>query len=78
MREFARTHASTEVPLGARIDRVSSTLLYVGWALAGGSASAAVWRICRLDQTSGLIQTWADGNAELDNIWDNRASLAYS
>ena len=54
------------------------TLTYIGNAAIGSATSAAVWQIKRLDETSGLIKLWADGNANFDNIWDNRASLSYS
>jgi hypothetical protein len=61
-----------------RLDEVSSTISYVGESLPGTSTSAASWRVKKIDSTSGVIVTWADGNTNLDNIWDNRASLTYS
>ena len=51
---------------------------YVGEATIGTATSAALWRIKRVDSTSGTIIMWADGNASFDNIWDNRTSLTYS
>lgn len=51
---------------------------YVGEAAPGSLPSAAVWRIKRIDETSGLVITWADGNSNFDNLWDNRTTLSYS
>ena len=63
-----------------RTDFVSATLAYVGEALPGTLDSAPSWRIKRL--TLGLdddvTTEWADGNANFDNVWNNRAALAYS
>ncbi len=70
--DFSSTNYAT------RVDEASSTVTYVGEAVAGVATSAASWRIKKLDSTSGLIMTWADGNTNFDNIWDNRASLSYS
>ncbi len=61
-----------------RIDNATSVITYIGDAIPGTLTSAAAWRIKKLDETTGLIMTWADGNALFDNIWDNRAALTYS
>lgn len=50
---------------------------YVGEAAIGTAASAASWRIKKVDSTSGIIITWA-GTGVFDQVWDNRASLSYS
>lgn len=63
-----------------RTDFVSATLAYVGEAAPGTLDAAPAWRIKRL--TLGLdddvVTEWADGNANFDNVWNNRASLSYS
>lgn len=53
---------------------------YIGEALPGTATSAAAWRIQRISTAVATNQTffWADGNADFDNIWDNRAALSYS
>lgn len=55
---------------------------FIGRALIGTADSAAAWKISFLDETnvsgSVAILKWADGNANYDNIWDNRTSLSYS
>ena len=59
-------------------DSSNSNYIYVGDATAGSATSSAVWRIKRLDFTSGLVTTYADGNTNFDNVYDNRESLIYS
>jgi hypothetical protein len=61
-----------------QLDEASATITYVGEAVIGTATSSATWRIKKLNSTSGLIITWADGNDSFDNVWDNRASLSYS
>lgn len=61
-----------------RVDTSASPLIYLGLAAPGSASSAAVWQVTRFDTTVGVIQTYADGNTNFDNIWDNRASLSYS
>jgi len=55
-----------------------NTITYVGEADAGSLSSSAVWRIKKMDTTTGTIVLWADGNAQFDNIWDNREELNYA
>lgn len=66
------------LPLAVRIDEASSTVTYVGKAKPGGAVALAVWQIMKIDETSGLVITWADGDALFDNIWNDRAGLVYS
>lgn len=63
---------------GVRLDEASATITYVGQAVPGTLTSAASWSIKRLDSTSGLVVLWAAGTAAFNQIWDNRAALAYS
>lgn len=60
------------------VDNVSTSLVYAGRAALGSATSAAVWQIQRA-QTVGTVTTvaYADGDADFDNVWDNRASLTY-
>lgn len=55
-------------------------LTYIGEALPGTANSAATWRIFRLDETNDpdLEIRWADGTADFDKVWDDRASYTYS
>lgn len=59
-------------------DTTTASVTYVGKARPGSVTSSGVWQVKKIDQTSGVVITWADGNTLFDNIWDNRASLSYS
>ena len=59
------------------LDEVSATLSYIGQARPRSATSAAVWRIKRLNTSSGVQLLFADGDTFFDNVWDNRASLTY-
>lgn len=60
-----------------KLDQVTSTLFYVGEATFAASTSSPLWRIRKIDTTTGVDVRWADGNSNYDNVWDNRASLTY-
>lgn len=68
----------TDRNLALRLDQNTATIAYVGEAAIAASTAAPVWRIKRLDTTSGIIIQWADGNQHFDNVWDNRTSLTYN
>lgn len=61
------------------IDEATSAITYIGLANIGSSTSAAVWQIKKMS-VSGTVTSikFADGDANYDNIWDDRASLSYS
>lgn len=61
-----------------QLDEASATITYVGEADPASSTASAVWRIKRLDSTSGLIVLYAGGAATFNQIWNNRAALSYS
>jgi hypothetical protein len=74
-----RTRAVVDLILN--YDEASPTITYVGEAPTGTDTSKALWRIKRIDSNAPgtvLTMTWADGNSDFDNVWDNRASLSYS
>lgn len=73
------TVTTLDTVYATKIDTASSTITYIGEAVAGSATSSAVWRIKKLDTSSiALSTTWADGNSNQDNIWDNRSSLTYT
>jgi len=51
--------------------------IYYGVAAVGSVTSGSVWRVFRETESDGTI-LYADGDANFDNIWDNRTSLTYS
>lgn len=68
----------TPLTMRVAVNSGDSNLTYIGSASVGGLASAEVWRIKLIDETSGTIMTWADGNSNFDNEWDERENLSYS
>lgn len=61
------------------VDNSGPGIVYKGYALPGATQAAPVTAIERI-QTIGdtEIHSWADGNRNLDNVWNNREALAYS
>ena len=60
---------------------LGNNYIYVGEAVPGTATSAASWRVTRTEfvgSDEDVVKLFADGNANFDNIWDNRASLRYS
>lgn len=69
-----------DVMYAKRVDFVSDDLLYRGEAAVGSLPSGAVWRIRRIafnPLDGDVIEQWAEGNANFDKAWDDRASLVY-
>ena len=91
---YQKTGASTwtfqsdlaDVTLAAQVDDTGGTpnVIYRGEAQPGALTSAAAWRIQEITITTDgggnddIATLWADGDANFDNIWDNRAALSYS
>ena len=59
------------------MDQVSSTLFYVGEANIASPTSSPVWRIRKIDTSTGVAIQWADGNSNFDNVWDDHTILTY-
>lgn len=60
------------------VDYVSASVTYIGEATPGTADSSALWRIKKITTTGEDIDImFADGNANFDNVWDDRASLTY-
>lgn len=70
---------TTSGALAVQLDEASSSVTYVGGAAPGSATSSAAWQIKKITTTGADIAiTWADGDAEFDNVWDDRATLTYS
>ena len=54
----------------------SGTVLYVCTAAPGSILTNAVWRIMKVDTTTGVIITWCDGNSNYDNLATSLAVVA--
>ncbi len=63
-------------------DTTTAGVTYIGYAVPTGSAiptSGAVWRIKKIDESTGVTSIkWADGDTLFNNIWNNRVSLTYN
>lgn len=71
--------ATFSIPYATRIDEVSASVTYVGKAALAAATSGAVWQVFKMTVSgTETIITWADGNSDFDNVWDNRAGLSYS
>lgn len=65
-------------PMATKIDDFSDTVTYIGCAKPGSKDNAAVWQIQRTTtQKWGVEVEWADGDANYDNVWDDREHLEY-
>lgn len=51
---------------------------YIGMAAPGTAQATAKWQCKKIDQSSGTVITWADGNADFDNVATNLKTLSYS
>jgi hypothetical protein len=57
---------------------VSGDVTYLAIAAPGTTQATARWQVRKLDATSGLVITWADGNADFDNVATDLTALSYS
>lgn len=57
---------------------ISGAITYLANAVAGSAQSAAVWRAMKIDETTGSVITFADGNTNYDNIATDLTALSYS
>ena len=52
---------------------------FLGYAASGSLTSGAVWAVKKIVETgSNYSITWADGNKNFDNVWNDRLTLSYS
>lgn len=57
---------------------VSGTSTYVAKAPIASAQASAIWQAKKIDTTSGVVITWADGNASFDNVATDLTALTYS
>ena len=66
------------VVLAKRVDTTTTAnTIYVGAAPVNSSNADPVWQMKKITTTNGADVTWADGDGNYNNVWDNRASLSY-
>jgi hypothetical protein len=63
-----------EQPYAVKITPGADT--YIGEAVPGTLQSAAAWRCQKIDANGSV--TWADGNANFDNVATDLTALSYS
>lgn len=51
---------------------------YIAEADAGTPEATNVWRVKKVDSTTGIVITWADGDAGFNNVATNLPGLTYS
>lgn len=56
----------------------SGTIKYIGLAAPGTAQSTAKWQAFKVDKTTGTVITYADGNANFDNVATDLTALTYS
>lgn len=57
---------------------VSGTVTYVAKSAPGTDQASALWQVKKIDETSGTVITWADGNSNFDNVATDLTALTYS
>ena len=56
----------------------SGSITYIGIAKVGSSEASAVWQCKKIDTTTGVVITWADGDSRFDNVASDLTALTYS
>jgi len=68
--------ARPEIP--TRIDEVSDSLFYLGWAELSTLESEPLWKIRRIQQVGTVWeQKYVNGEEFYRHVWDDRATLTY-
>lgn len=57
---------------------VSGTNTFLAMAAAGTAQTTAKWQARKIDTSSGVVVTFADGNASFDNVATDLTALSYS
>lgn len=53
-------------------------ITYIAKAAPGTAQSEAKWQAMKIDESSGMVLTYADGNPNFDNVATDLTSLNYS
>lgn len=68
---------TTAGPVASKVT-VEGSVTYIGQAAPGSAQSANVWQCKKVDETTGTVITWADGNSLFDNVATDLTALSYS
>lgn len=64
-------------PMATKVTE-SGSITYIAVAVPGSIDSDPVWRAYKIDETSGTVITYADGNPQFDNTATDLTTLNYS
>ena len=72
--------AELEIQYDQLIEEANSSVTYIGQRLPNaGNTAQAVWRIRKADESVSPIEVlWANGSANTEFVWDDRASYTYT
>ena len=70
--------ASDSEPTFAVKITVDGVFTYIAKAVPGTAQSAALWQVKLVDETTGTVVTWADGNANFDNVATDLTELDFA
>ena len=57
---------------------VDGTNTFLALAAPGTTQATAKWQARKIDTSSGVVITWADGNSSFDNVASDLTALSYS
>ena len=66
------------IPQYAMKITVDGNITYIAKASPGTSLSSPSWQVKKVDETTGTVITWADANANYDNIATDLTTLTYA
>ncbi len=71
--------AEDDIVYSKRIDFINEDQLYRGEAAVGSTTNSGVWRIRKIVMSADgdVAETWANGTAAFDKVWDSRATYSY-
>lgn len=69
-----------EWPYTVLLDYSGNNPIYEGNAVPGTAVTLAEWRIRKYTYSGNKVTKieWAHGNANFDNVWNDRATYPYS
>lgn len=70
-------HRKTTGNVATKITEVGD-VTYIATAPAGTAQSTAGWQVKKIDASTGVVITWADGNTAFDNVATDLTALSYS
>lgn len=55
----------------------NGSITYIAMAAPGTAQNEAKWQVKKIDETNGVVITWADSNSNFDNEATDLTSLTY-